>query len=58
MIIIGSNEKDISIFYKDVRKAAIFRFPHSRESGVSIFVGKQPKQAMAQLWPILKRDMY
>jgi hypothetical protein len=57
MIIIGSNEKDNSVFYKDVRKAAVFQFPHSRESGVSIFIARQPKLTMEQIWPMLKRDM-
>jgi hypothetical protein len=58
LIIIGSNKKDNSVFYADVYKAGKLHDPLARENGVPIFVAKQPKQSMAQLWKILKKDQY
>lgn len=58
MIVIGSSKKDISQFYKQVRKAAVFRYPNAREDGIPIFVAKHPKQTMAQLWPVLEKNSY
>lgn len=58
LIIIGSNKKDNSYFYKDVQEKALFQFPYARESGTAIFLAKEPKQTMAQLWKELKQYRY
>ncbi len=54
MIIIGSNLKDNSYFYKDVQKKDVFNYPYARESGTAIFLAKGPKYTMAQVWEDLK----
>ncbi|MEJ2048228.1 MAG: glycosyltransferase family 39 protein, partial [Calditrichota bacterium] len=55
VIIAGFNKEDVLCFYHNAETGATFTYPHARESGMPIFIGRDPKMTIAQVWQILKQ---
>jgi hypothetical protein len=58
IITIGFDEEDVSHFCNRVEAGAAFQYHHARESGVPIFIARDPKISLEELWEILKRYRY
>ena len=55
VIIAGFNKEDVLCFYHSAETGATFTYPHARESGMPVFIGRDPKMPIAQIWQILKK---
>jgi len=58
IITIGFEEEDVANFCNRVEAGAEFYYPHAREDGVPIFIARDPKISLQELWEILKRYRY
>ena len=55
VIIAGFNKEDVLCFYHSAETGATFTYPQARESGMPVFIGRDPKMPIAQIWQILKK---
>ena len=58
LITIGLEKEAVANFYENIAQGAEFNFPHARENGIEIFIGRQPKVSIEEMWEILKKYIY
>ena len=58
LITLGSDEEDVASFYDDVKPGGVFNYPHARESGEPIYIGRGAKISLEELWKILEQYRY
>jgi 4-amino-4-deoxy-L-arabinose transferase-like glycosyltransferase len=58
IIIIGFSREDVSYFYESVEEVAIHTYSHAVEDTVPIFLAKNKKMPMGEIWQILKKYRY
>ena len=55
IIIVGFEKEDVLYFYESAEPGVAFDYPHARENGRPIFIGRDPKMPIEQVWQILKK---
>lgn len=58
IITMGWDKDIVQNYYNQVSAGGQFDFPHARENGMPIFIGRQPKMAIEEMWGILKQYRY
>ena len=51
LLVIGGAKENYDRMYEDVQQVATFADPHARESGTPIFLCRQPKHTLQEVWP-------
>jgi hypothetical protein len=57
-IITGLTVESVKSLYNEILAITEFRYPHARESGMSIIVARNPKMSMIEMWQVLKKHRY
>ena len=58
IVIIGFSREDVSYFYESVDEVALHTHPNAVEEYIPIFLAKDKKLPMGEIWQILKKYRY
>ncbi len=54
LLVIGGSEDDYEQWYADVKQVAVFTNPYAQESGTRIFLCRNPRYTLQEIWPRIR----